>query len=668
VVTLDASCSQWDPVECAAVQFLWDFQNDFVWDLTTANPVIMHEFPVLSFPTTVRLKVECPTLEDEEQIVVVEVGLAATYCNDCSLTGSDLEPMPAMASPNPTCLGTAVQFDANATGGSGAPYTYEWDFDTDFVTFTVDSVLKNPTHVYPTTGEFRAAVRVFDGNNCPSVWRVLPNDPVWIIENAVEFDNANFVCGESDCADGIDNDGDGVTDETGPPLAEVCGDGDAVVEPGEEWDVTVQLKSNICPATDVRANLELSPTSDVISTVSNNPGLFGNIPAGGTATYAYRFQVDPVFTKCGNGVDTAITFTRFDVANMQSAEEPFHPPALDAFGVQIGQPYVPSLLTTFEDCADPPTSVCNPPCIPNGNWTVVNDGNKVGWTHAGPVCPSACEEELFQTNYYMCDSNCPGWATVHDEELVSPEIDMTGATTVTLRFDSDYYNYASPTSSDVNVRSSATPGWITLKDFAEGCYYWGDCAHHATFMFDLTGQCAVDQDSDGVTDITDCQVEFHQVTNYYDSWWWAVDQVEIHRDAQCDFVPCGPQVRFDASFDPTTTFAGGGQAAVGCGDGDAYIEPNEQWEVTVQLVNIGTETATSVTADLALGEATVENNPGTYGDILSGGTAQYVYEFCMSPQALCDADGKEIVFDILNVQRIPPIPPSATTWSSAAAA
>jgi hypothetical protein len=505
-----------------------------------------------------------------------------------------LEPNPDLVTPNPACLGTAVQFDANATGGTPPYILYEWDFDTDFVTFTVDSVTKNPVHVYPALGDYQAAVRVWDSVNCPSAWRAVPNNPVWIIANAVEFDASNFVCGDIDCTNGIDDDGDGLIDETYPPIAEVCGDGDGVVEPGEEWDVTVQLMSTLCPATDVGADLALSATSNVTSTVSNNPGYFGDIPAGGTATYAYRFQVDPTFTQCGNGIGFGndLTFSWFDVVNLQSAEEPSYPPALDAFGVQVGKPYPPVLLTTFEDCMDPPTSNL-------GNWTVINGGNKIGWTHAGPGCPSACEEELFPTNYYTCDSSCPGWLTVHDEELISPEIDMSGAETVTLKFDSDYYNYAAPTSSDVNVRSSDTPGWVTLYDFAKGCEIWGDCAHHATFTFDMTGQCAVDQDFDGVTDVTDCQVEFHQETTYYDSWWWAVDQVEVHRDAQCDLVPCGPAVRFDPTFDPTTTFAGGGQAGVGCGDGDAYIEPNELWEVTVQLVNIGTETATSVTADLS---------------------------------------------------------------------
>jgi hypothetical protein len=711
VVNLDATCSQWDPAlpdagGCEGVwsvdglvypRFLWDFQNDANWDLTTSNPLVSHEFPVLGFPTTVRLMVDCPTLEDEEEILAIEVGLASTYCDGCALAGSDLEPNPLDATPNPTCFGTAVQFDANATGGSKSYTKYEWDFDTDFVTFTIDAVAKDPVHNYAATGEYRAAVRVWDSSGCPSVWRAMPNDPIRIVENAIEFDDSNFVCvdcddcdecadylddppipgnvncgdsvdndgdgrtDEYDCGDGVDNDADNLTDEVNctdsidndgdsftdefncvdgldndtdgridemdPPMVELCGDGDTVVESGEEWEVTVQLKSNICAATDVRANLDLSTVTDVLATVQNNPGLFGDIPAGGTATYGYIIQPDPVFTKCGNGIDTQLTFAQFDLANIQSAEEPFYPPALSAINVQIGEPYPALLVTSFEDCADPPTSNI-------GNWTVINGGNKTGWIHDGPSCPSKCSNELFPTNYYVCDSNCWTWQTGHNEELISPVIDTSTASTVTLKFEGDYYNYAAPTSSDVNAQSSLTGGWVTLKDFAVGCIWWGDCAPAGTgsFMFDITGQCA---------GAADCQVEFHHLTTYYDSWWWAVDQVEVHRNAQCDLVPCGAAVRYDPSYDPTTSFV------ELCGDGDSVVEANEQWQVTVQLVNIGQEVATNVTADLAVGEATIENNPGTYGDLAPTETAQFIYTFCMSPNADCTND---LVFDVLNVQ------------------
>ncbi|UCF80198.1 MAG: hypothetical protein JSV08_06675 [Acidobacteriota bacterium] len=113
-------------------------------------------------------------------------------------------------------------------------------------------------------------------------------------------------------------------------LAEACGDGDGVVEPGEEWEVTVQLiNSSVCvAANNVWADLTVNPGSVVAAGVSNNPGFYGNIPTDGTAQFAYSFVVD-AGAVCVNDLT-------FDVTGIVS-DEGAYPDEIAAFTVQVGR-------------------------------------------------------------------------------------------------------------------------------------------------------------------------------------------------------------------------------------------------------------------------------------------------------------------------------------------
>jgi hypothetical protein len=114
-----------------------------------------------------------------------------------------------------------------------------------------------------------------------------------------------------------------------PTLTELCGDGDGVVEPGEEWQMTVQLiNSMACTANNVKADLTVNPGSVVAATVCNNPGSYGDIPAGGTAQFAYSFAVD-------SGAICVNDLT-FDVTNIAS-DEGTYPDEIAVFNVQVGQ-------------------------------------------------------------------------------------------------------------------------------------------------------------------------------------------------------------------------------------------------------------------------------------------------------------------------------------------
>lgn len=82
---------------------------------------------------------------------------------------------------------------------------------------------------------------------------------------------------------------------------------------------------------------------------------------------------------------------------------------------------------------------------------------------------------------------------------------------------------------------------------------------------------------------------------------------------------------------PTIVYSTHGSFTEMTGDGDGVMEAGEKYSVQVTLQNTGTGAATDVQASLtgmAAGNGIeVCNNPGTYGAIAAGGTANYSYEF-----------------------------------------
>jgi len=111
-------------------------------------------------------------------------------------------------------------------------------------------------------------------------------------------------------------------------LVPVCGDGDAVVEPGEQWQVSVRLKnSGNSPAADVFASLTVNQSSQATGTVSGSPASFGSIGAGGTAVGTFQFVVDPS-ALCNSSLV-------FDLAQIHDSSSGF-PDQAPAFSVPVG--------------------------------------------------------------------------------------------------------------------------------------------------------------------------------------------------------------------------------------------------------------------------------------------------------------------------------------------
>ena len=112
-------------------------------------------------------------------------------------------------------------------------------------------------------------------------------------------------------------------------LAESCGDGDGLVEPGEYWEVTTRLvNASICAtALNARADLAVNEGSPVAATICNATGYYGTIPPLGAATHTYTFQVDQG-AECGNDIDFDVESIWWNSGGILEQES--------AFSVQAG--------------------------------------------------------------------------------------------------------------------------------------------------------------------------------------------------------------------------------------------------------------------------------------------------------------------------------------------
>ena len=118
------------------------------------------------------------------------------------------------ASSNPQVIGSAVTFSANIAGGT-APYSYQWDINGDGIT---DSTAATVTATYAQVQQFDVSVAVAGsagGSGNASL-------PVNLAGAVVEFNAAGI---------------------NPPNLTQVCGNNDAVVDPGERWQAAVSVEN-----------------------------------------------------------------------------------------------------------------------------------------------------------------------------------------------------------------------------------------------------------------------------------------------------------------------------------------------------------------------------------------------------------------------------------------
>jgi uncharacterized repeat protein (TIGR01451 family) len=163
------------------------------------------------------------------------------------------------------------------------------------------------------------------------------------------------------------------------------------------------------------------------------------------------------------------------------------------------------------------------------DWTIV-DGFSDGftWYSDDATDPAGCANTdpnpPIAGTWATVDSDCTGSGVAMDEELISPVIDLTGISTVTLEFD-HYFNWLGPEKADVDVRSSLTAGaWINVAQWL------ADTNNPEHAVIDITAHAA---------NVNDLQIRWH----YYDAefeWFWHVDNVAITYPtaAECMMPEC----------------------------------------------------------------------------------------------------------------------------------
>jgi V8-like Glu-specific endopeptidase len=282
----------------------------------------------------------------------------------------------------------------------------------------------------------------------------------------------------------------------GSALAEVEGNGDAKLDPGETWQLTPQLRNASCgvTATGITARIGLAAGAPAGITLLDTSVALPSLAPGEAGTAApIRFVLGPG-TACGSAV-------AFDLLDVASDGGQTFPATLGLATATVGERYRARLF--YESFAAG---------LP-GAWTVVDGGTGTGpastWTTTNPgdrMVPSA-------EPFAIADSDEHEIGMLMDEQLISPVVDARGFSGLELQFTHDFnwYELGFEEIGDVDVRSTATGGaWVNVASY-QGADFDG------TETFDLSAFAA------GRPDV---QVRFHYHNARFE-WWWAVDDVYL---------------------------------------------------------------------------------------------------------------------------------------------
>jgi len=390
-------------------------------------------------------------------------------------------------SPNPAQVGQTVTFTSSVSGGA-APYSYAWDIDGDG---DVDYTTANCSHVY--TGYFNGNVSltVTDSQPCPAS-----------ATHAMAVNGANVAYASTGTA------------------TQLCGDDDAVIEPGEIWSVPVTLtNTGNASATSVVASFAPGAGSSGL-TVQTPTVSYGTISTGGTASGTVQFLVDMSFSPCGAAITinmTQVTWT--------GGGNPAVTPVFTA-GIGGGSGTQTVFSDNFED---------------SGSWSDWTVTTGPGQHTAGQWVRSNASRSLptGATGYYaLSDSDAAGSSSYTSTILTSPVLDMSQVLSgpVTLTANIYFYYYSSGGSEHGYVQVYNGRSWQTLADYT------------AT----INQQLSFDVTSHAVGNPT-FQFRFSYQDARYD-WWFAVDNVQLTAPltAVCDNMEnCGST----ATPTPTVTMS-----------------------------------------------------------------------------------------------------------------
>ena len=285
-------------------------------------------------------------------------------------------------------------------------------------------------------------------------------------------------------------------------LVQVCGDGDGVAEPGEEWQVTVRLKNTgNQDATNTRANVTVNAGSAVAATIIGNPGSLGTIAnGGGTSTAAYRFIVSP-------GASCVHNLT-FDVTGIVSSEGSY-PSQLSAFSIPVGSSSTQNATATQQTSPLNATSTSATSALGPAFTLSSATSATLSYAHAYTSLPATAT--LFSDEFTTAPGS-NGWTVVGSVSVAATNptdtcaggggnyarlggagpsmarvISTTGKANVTLTLDQHYVSMGSGQGIVVEYSTSGTGGpwttqWSKLASGIGQSTNWGDdCGRTVVF-------------------------------------------------------------------------------------------------------------------------------------------------------------------------------------------
>jgi uncharacterized repeat protein (TIGR01451 family) len=385
----------------------------------------------------------------------------------------------------------------------------------------------------PYTGSFRpeAALTAFDGKNAAGTWTLRITDTASGDTGTLTAWSLTFTYPAAAC-------GPHGKYNAHAAVADTCsgtgsGGGNGVWEAGETVQFSVTVEND---GTDTLTGVvvTVTPVTPGVTMVDGTAS-YANIAVGATGTsQAPHFTAQlPTGLACGSTVQFSVS-----IATGQGSWSG------DTFTHVIG--VVSSGNGTALD-------VNFSSGIP-ATWTIVDGGAGGGtaatWTTANPGSRTATAP--ISTPFAIVDSDYAGSSATQDEQLITPVLDLSSATTVTLEFD-QYFNWISGYGTDigdVDVRSSLTSNaWVNVFRNSEA-----DSPNPDHKTLNITVQSA------GADNV---QIRF-RYTGAYDMY-WMVDNVKVTYTAPsgCTMDACTPA----AGGPPPVNHAGAGAAKFAKGAG-----------------------------------------------------------------------------------------------------
>jgi subtilisin-like proprotein convertase family protein len=390
---------------------------------------------------------------------------------------------------------------ANHRGGTGH----------DFTNTIFDDAAANPiaSGTAPFTGSFipDTPLAAFNGKLAAGAWRLFVVDSVAQDFGSIISWSLDFTLAQT-CAPHAIYGAHALVADT---CASGGGNGNTVWEPGEQVQFKVNVNSDgTASLTNVTATVvPTTPGVTMVDGTASYPNMTGESSADSFAPH-FTAQLPPGLP-CGSTVDFQVTIN----ANEGSW--------VSNFTQEIGQ-VLSGDGTAFSEnfSAGIPTT-----------WTVVDGGvggtaGATTWTTANPNNRSFTPPLVHPVAMVDSDFAGSGTGVTQDEELITPLIDLSTATTATLHFDQFFrwFSGGQDEKGDVDVRSNRTGGaWVNvLRNRGASS---ANPNHRA---IDITTQAA------GAADV---QIRFHYYDGHYE-WYWQVDNVRVDFTAPpgCNQTAC----------------------------------------------------------------------------------------------------------------------------------